>query len=107
MGQEAAEEEAKLKKESLENNDDDSTLFWLPKINTGNVYRSFTKGSNPWGKSHAFTQPIQKTRGAWQFNQNSFDGNINTKEGTLPYLKEGETFLKGGCTFGESQKEKE
>ena len=107
MGQEAAEEEAKLKKESLENNDDESTLFWLPRINTGNVYRSFTKGPNPWGKSHAFTQPIQKTRGAWQFNFNSFNGDVNTKEGTLPYLKEGEVFSKGGCTFGESQMEKQ
>lgn len=91
MGQEAAEqefEEKKRKKEELKRmaekakkkavdpapksgeEDDENTSFWLNNINTGDVYRSFIKGTNPWARSSGFTQKLQDTRGAVQYYQN-------------------------------------
>ena len=58
--------------------------FWMSRLNTTNMYRSFTKGYNPWARSHAFTQPIQKTRGAYVFNQNAYNGN-QAPRFDLPY----------------------
>lgn len=49
------------------------TSFWMTHINTGDVYRSFVKGTNPWARSSAFTQPIQNTRGALRYYQNARD----------------------------------
>ena len=56
--------------------EEDTIGFWINNINTGNVYRSFTKGTNPWARSSAFTQPIQRTRGAFCYYQNAYDSPI-------------------------------
>jgi hypothetical protein len=63
-------------KNAEENQEEDTIGFWIKNINTGDVYRSFIKGTNPWAKSSAFTQPIQRTRGAFQYYQNAFDSPI-------------------------------
>ena len=60
-------------KNAEEGQEEDTIGFWIKNINTGDVYRSFIKGTNPWAKSSAFTQPIQRTRGAFQYYQNAFD----------------------------------
>ena len=103
MGQEAAEqefEEKKRKKEEMkrmaekfkqkkmmmEQSGEDSmskeeeeerSSFWLNNINTGDVYRSFIKGNNPWAKSSGFTQLLQNTRGAFQYYQNVKDSPLS------------------------------
>ena len=59
-----------------EGQEEDTIGFWINNINTGDVYRSFIKGTNPWAKSSAFTQPIQRTRGAYLYYQNAFDSPI-------------------------------
>ena len=59
-----------------EDQEEDTIGFWINNINTGDVYRSFIKGTNPWAKSSAFTQPIQRTRGAFMYYQNAFDSPI-------------------------------
>ena len=48
-----------------EGQEEDTIGFWIKNINTGDVYRSFIKGTNPWARSSAFTQPIQRSRGAF------------------------------------------
>ena len=63
-------------KKMEEGQEDDTIGFWIKNINTGDVYRSFIKGTNPWAKSSAFTQPIQRTRGAFMYYQNAFDSPI-------------------------------
>ena len=97
MGQEAAEQEfqeKKRKKEEMkrmaekykqkmmeqENNENKENFeeekrssFWLNNINSGDIYRSFIKGTNPWAKSSGFTQLLQDTRGAFQYYQNVKD----------------------------------
>ena len=99
MGQEAAEQEFQEKKrkkeemkrlaekfkqktmaeENNENNfeEDKRSSFWLNNINTGDVYRSFIKGTNPWAKSSGFTQLLQNTRGAFQYYQNAKDSPLD------------------------------
>ena len=59
-----------------EGQEEDTIGFWIKNINTGDVYRSFIKGTNPWAKSSGFTQPIQRTRGAYLYYQNAFDSPI-------------------------------
>ena len=59
-----------------EGKEEDTIGFWIKNINTGDVYRSFIKGTNPWARSSAFTQPIQRTRGAFIYYQNAFDSPI-------------------------------
>ena len=59
-----------------EGQEEDTIGFWINNINTGDVYRSFIKGTNPWARSSAFTQPIQRTRGAFIYYQNAFDSPI-------------------------------
>ena len=59
-----------------EGQEEDTIGFWINNINTGDVYRSFIKGTNPWARSSAFTQPIQRTRGAFMYYQNAFDSPI-------------------------------
>jgi len=61
---------------NAEDQEEDTIGFWINNINTGDVYRSFIKGTNPWAKSSAFTQPIQRTRGAFMYYQNAFDSPI-------------------------------
>ena len=63
-------------KNAEEGQEEDTIGFWINNINTGDVYRSFIKGTNPWAKSSAFTQPIQRTRGAFMYYQNAFDSPI-------------------------------
>ena len=63
-------------KNAEEGQEEDTIGFWINNINTGDVYRSFIKGTNPWAKSHAFTQPLQRTRGAFQYYQNAYDSPI-------------------------------
>lgn len=50
--------------------------FWMTHINSSNIYHSFIKGSNPWARSSAFTQPIQRTRGALGFYQNALNNSM-------------------------------
>ena len=89
MGQEAAEadfQEKKRKKEELKRlaaksklppeelmkePEEEGSSFWLNNINSPDVYRSFTKGINPWARSSGFTQKLQHTRGAFQYYQNA------------------------------------
>ena len=52
--------------------------FWMTNINSSNIYHSFIKGTNPWARSSAFTQPIQRTRGAIGFYQNAYNNNMRT-----------------------------
>ena len=52
--------------------------FWMTHINSSDMYRSFIKGTNPWARSSAFTQPIQRTRGAIGFYQNAYNNNMTT-----------------------------
>ena len=59
-----------------EGGEEDTIGFWINNINTGDVYRSFIKGTNPWARSSAFTQPLQRTRGAFQYYQNAYDSPI-------------------------------
>ena len=61
---------------SKENEDEERSSFWLNNINTGDVYRSFIKGTNPWAKSSGFTQKLQNTRGAFQYYQNIKDSEL-------------------------------
>ncbi len=56
-----------------EDQEEDTIGFWINNINTGDVYRSFIKGTNPWAKSSGFTQLLQDTRGAFQYYQNVKD----------------------------------
>ena len=97
MGQEAAEAdflEKKRKKEELKRlqaksklppeelvkqPEEEPSSFWMNNINSPNIYRSFTKGKNPWARSSAFTQKIQNTRGAFQYYQNVFDSKLNNR----------------------------
>ena len=82
-------------KTTEEGQEEDTIGFWIKNINTGDVYRSFIKGTNPWAKSSAFTQPIQRTRGAFMYYQNAFDSPIGGPEGlSLAELKRREEQLK-------------
>ena len=68
--EETEEKSGKKNNNVLSNN---PATFWMGNLNNSNMYRSFTKGPNPFAKSHAFTQPIQKTRGAYQYYQNAYN----------------------------------
>ena len=48
--------------------------FYTEHLSRKNVYMSSTTGVNPFAKSHAFTQPLDKTRGAERF-----EGDINVE----------------------------
>ena len=37
--------------------------FWSSHLGNSNMYHSFTFPPNPFGKSHAFSQPVQLTKG--------------------------------------------
>ena len=52
--------------------------FWMTHINSSDIYRSFIKGTNPWARSSAFTQPLQRTRGALGYYQNAYNNNMDT-----------------------------
>ena len=71
-----ANQQANQQQQDGEPQEEDTIGFWINNINTGNVYRSFTKGTNPWARSSAFTQPIQRTRGAFCYYQNAYDSPI-------------------------------
>ena len=82
-------------KNAEDGQEEDTIGFWINNINTGDVYRSFIKGTNPWAKSHAFTQPLQKTRGAFQYYQNAYDSPIGGPAGlSLAELKRREEELR-------------
>ena len=72
---EKAEREEAEKKNKILKGDTPAT-FWMTHINSSNMYRSFIKNPNPWAKSHAFTQPLQLTRGAVQYYQNAHNDPI-------------------------------
>ena len=63
-------------KEALKEDGD----FWMKHINSGNVYRSFTKNPNPWARSSAFTQKLARTRGAVQYYQNAKNDDVKTED---------------------------
>lgn len=52
--------------------------FWMTHINGSDMYHSFIKGTNPWARSSAFTQPLQRTRGALGYYQNAYNNNMLT-----------------------------
>ncbi len=69
--QKMIEQENNENKENFE--EEKRSSFWLNNINSGDIYRSFIKGTNPWAKSSGFTQLLQDTRGAFQYYQNVKD----------------------------------
>jgi hypothetical protein len=128
MGQEAAEQEFEEKKRKkaemkrmaelykqkqmiMEQSGDDNIFkeseeeqssFWLNNINTGDVYRSFIKGTNPWAKSSGFTQKLQNTRGAFQYYQNVKDSPLDPS-----YVKAIENDKKMREEFKKKEKEEQ
>lgn len=50
---------------------DKEITFWSANLNKGNMYNSHSLGINPFGRSNAFTQGIQHTKGASQFVGNN------------------------------------
>lgn len=50
--------------------------FWMTHINSSDVYHSFIKGTNPWARSSAFTQPLKSTRGAIGWYQNAYNNSM-------------------------------
>ena len=61
-------------KEELKEDDD----FWMKHINSGIVYRSFTKNLNP--RSSAFTHKLTRIRGVIQYYQNAKNDDVKTEE---------------------------
>ena len=49
---------------------DKPLTYWAMNQNRANVYHSASNGLNSFARSSGFTQPIQNTRGVYQFNQN-------------------------------------
>ena len=50
--------------------------YWMTHINAADIYHSFIKGTNPWARSSAFTQPLQRTRGALGYYQNAHNNSM-------------------------------
>ena len=50
--------------------------YWMTHINARNIYHSFIKGTNPWSRSSAFTQPLARTRGALGYYQNAHNNTM-------------------------------
>ena len=50
--------------------------YWMTHINASDIYHSFIKGTNPWARSSAFTQPLAKTRGALGYYQNAHNNSM-------------------------------
>ena len=50
--------------------------FWMTHINASDIYHSFIKGTNPWARSSAFTQPLARTRGALGYYQNAHNNSM-------------------------------
>ena len=50
---------------------DKEITYWSMNMDKGNMYRSFALGTNPFTKSHAFTQPLQNTKGSLQYYGNA------------------------------------
>lgn len=78
------ERERKMNQRYITNKTNPNTVeeaqnsFWMTHINSSDIYRSFIKGTNPWARSSAFTQPLQNTRGAIGFYQNAYNNNMRT-----------------------------
>ena len=83
-------------------NEEEQSSFWLNNINTGDVYRSFIKGTNPWAKSSGFTQKLQNTRGAFQYYQNVKDSPLDPS-----YVKAIENDKKMREEFKRKEKEEQ
>ncbi|MCQ2817901.1 MAG: hypothetical protein MJ252_11610 [archaeon] len=64
------------------NNGNQEITFWSSHLGNSNMYHSFTFAPNPFGRSHAFSQPVQRTKGP--NCQNQFFPNTET----LPPLSE-------------------
>ena len=79
-----AERQRKMEDRYITNKTNTNTVeeaqnsFWMTHINGSDMYRSFIKGTNPWARSSAFTQPIQRTRGAIGYYQNAYNNNMLT-----------------------------
>ncbi len=79
-----AERQRKLDERYLNNKTNPNTVeeaqnsFWMTHLNSSDMYRSFVKGTNPWARSSAFTQPLQNTRGAIGYYQNAYNNNMTT-----------------------------
>ena len=52
------------------------STYWMTHINSSDIYHSFIKGTNPWARSSAFTQPLSRTRGALGYYQNAVNNNM-------------------------------
>ena len=50
---------------------DKPLTYWSMNQNRANVYHSAQNGLNSFGRSSGFTQPIQNTRGVFQYHQNT------------------------------------
>ena len=50
--------------------------YWMTHINSSDIYHSFIKGTNPWARSSAFTQPLARTRGALGYYQNAHNNSM-------------------------------
>lgn len=78
-----AEKQRKMNERYITNKTNPNTVeeaqnsFWMTNIDSSNIYHSFIKGTNPWARSSAFTQPIQRTKGALGFYQNAYNNNMN------------------------------
>ena len=79
-----AERQKKMEERYITNKTNPNTVeeaqnsFWMTHINSSDMYRSFIKGTNPWARSSAFTQPLQNTRGSIGFYQNAYNNNMMT-----------------------------
>ena len=98
------EENKLIQEDIIKNPENYVPSFWINNINSSNIYRSFTKGINPWAKSSAFTQKVGHTKGAFQYYQNAFnepilydakkEDKIDTKEKNLSYIHKHEKEVK-------------
>ena len=78
--------------------------YWAMNQNRTNVYHSASNGLNSFARSSGFTQPIQNTRGVYQFNQNI----TNNKESEEIFMdKKDEEFINEYKEYQRDKNEKE
>lgn len=63
---------------------DKEITVWSSNLDKGNMYRSHCLGINSFGRSHAFTQPIQRSKGIKQFYGNT----LNSTESKNIYMND-------------------
>ena len=83
---------------------DKPLTYWAMNQNRANVYHSASNGLNSFARSSGFTQPIQNTRGVYQFNQN-ITNNQQSEEIFLD--KKDEEFIEEYNNYMRNKNEKE